>query len=228
MVSESDFGPDHAYPATYKKSPNSAPYSNPRSLSEMLNPKARKVSSKVSSRQNSRITSLPAPALTVRRPQHPPQHRPAGSDVGVFTRPIRRDWLPDERNGILNGFGFGQSDFMWFLRLRPKVKVRWFDLRRCSEGTPVWGQKKGKCRSGEEVTLLTVGHSWPLALHPEDSQRIGSDFIQVSVTSRYCQCGIHDLLLLFVPLWSSQNRDAISVAMQKQGNETKYRDCFHQ
>jgi hypothetical protein len=33
------------------------------------------------------------------------------------------DWLPSETNGILHGFGFGQSDFMWHLRLLPRVKA---------------------------------------------------------------------------------------------------------
>ncbi|CAK9093249.1 unnamed protein product [Durusdinium trenchii] len=49
-----------------------------------------------------------------------PQTRVRRDDVKSWG--CKRDWLPDERNGILNGFGFGQSDFMWFLRLRPKVK----------------------------------------------------------------------------------------------------------
>jgi len=32
-------------------------------------------------------------------------------------------WLPDERNGIIGGYGFGHSDFMWDLRLQPLVKA---------------------------------------------------------------------------------------------------------
>lgn len=31
-------------------------------------------------------------------------------------------WLPDSSNGIIFGYGFGHSDFMWELRLQPKVK----------------------------------------------------------------------------------------------------------
>ncbi|CAJ1380827.1 unnamed protein product [Effrenium voratum] len=33
-----------------------------------------------------------------------------------------KDWLPSPSNGILHGFGFGQSDFMWHLRMLPGVK----------------------------------------------------------------------------------------------------------
>mmetsp|Transcript_5027 Transcript_5027/g.6388 ORF Transcript_5027/g.6388 Transcript_5027/m.6388 type:complete len:341 (-) Transcript_5027:328-1350(-) len=32
------------------------------------------------------------------------------------------NWLPSPQNGILAGFGFGQCDFMWHLRLLPKIK----------------------------------------------------------------------------------------------------------
>ena len=39
-------------------------------------------------------------------------------------------WLPDPGNGIVNGFGFGQSAAQWALRLRPRV-------RRAFEA--VWG-----------------------------------------------------------------------------------------
>ena len=35
---------------------------------------------------------------------------------------LRIDWLPNPSNGIIHGFGFGQSDFMWHLRQLPKVK----------------------------------------------------------------------------------------------------------
>ena len=37
----------------------------------------------------------------------------------------RKDWLPSPSNGILHGFGFGQSDFMWHLRMLPGVKDRY-------------------------------------------------------------------------------------------------------
>lgn len=40
----------------------------------------------------------------------------------VKTWGIQGDWLPSETNGILHGFGFGQSDFMWCLRLLPDVR----------------------------------------------------------------------------------------------------------
>lgn len=36
---------------------------------------------------------------------------------------LKGDWLPSETNGILHGFGIGQSDFMWHLRLLPPVKA---------------------------------------------------------------------------------------------------------
>jgi len=36
---------------------------------------------------------------------------------------LKGDWMPSETNGILHGFGFGQSDFMWHLRLLPRVKA---------------------------------------------------------------------------------------------------------
>jgi hypothetical protein len=32
-------------------------------------------------------------------------------------------WLPDSKTGIMNGYGFGQSNFMWSVRLLPKVRV---------------------------------------------------------------------------------------------------------
>ncbi len=35
---------------------------------------------------------------------------------------LKGDWLPSEKNGIISGFGFGQSRFMWNLRLMPRVK----------------------------------------------------------------------------------------------------------
>lgn len=41
----------------------------------------------------------------------------------VNTWGIQGDWLPSETNGILHGFGFGQSRFMWRLRLLPQVKA---------------------------------------------------------------------------------------------------------
>lgn len=42
-------------------------------------------------------------------------------DVRTWGNPA--DWIPSPTNGIINGFGFGQSDFMWFLRLLPRVKA---------------------------------------------------------------------------------------------------------
>jgi len=36
---------------------------------------------------------------------------------------VGTNWLPSELNGIISGFGFGQSDFMWHLRLLPRVKT---------------------------------------------------------------------------------------------------------
>ena len=36
---------------------------------------------------------------------------------------MRYDWIPNPANGIVHGFGFGQSDFMWHLRLLPRVKA---------------------------------------------------------------------------------------------------------
>merc|ERR1712137_784507 len=35
---------------------------------------------------------------------------------------IEGDWLPSPSNGILGGFGFGQSAFCWHARLLPGVK----------------------------------------------------------------------------------------------------------
>lgn len=35
----------------------------------------------------------------------------------------RYDWLPSETNGILSGFGWGQSSCMWQVRLLPQVKA---------------------------------------------------------------------------------------------------------
>lgn len=32
------------------------------------------------------------------------------------------EWLPDPKSGIMNGFGFGQSDFLWYIRTQPKVR----------------------------------------------------------------------------------------------------------
>jgi len=49
-----------------------------------------------------------------------PQTRVQRDDVQSWGD--RRDWLPDPSNGIVSGFGFGQSDFMWYLRMLPKVK----------------------------------------------------------------------------------------------------------
>lgn len=40
----------------------------------------------------------------------------------IKTWGIPGDWLPSETNGILHGFGFGQCDFMWYLRLLPEVR----------------------------------------------------------------------------------------------------------
>lgn len=39
---------------------------------------------------------------------------------------LRRDWLPNPGNGIVHGWGFGQSDFMWHLRQLPRVKAHHF------------------------------------------------------------------------------------------------------
>jgi len=47
-------------------------------------------------------------------------------DVSSWGR--RGDWLPSETNGILHGFGFGQCDFMWYLRLLPRVKEAFKDV----------------------------------------------------------------------------------------------------
>lgn len=33
-----------------------------------------------------------------------------------------KEWLPDPDNGILSGFGFNHSEFLWFIRQRPKVR----------------------------------------------------------------------------------------------------------
>jgi len=40
----------------------------------------------------------------------------------IKTWDLDGDWLPSEQNGIISGFGFGQSPFMWKLRLMPRVK----------------------------------------------------------------------------------------------------------
>ena len=51
---------------------------------------------------------------------------------GKIAQPLRRDsvatwsgkqWLPNERTGILNQYGFNHSDFLWNTRLLPKVKA---------------------------------------------------------------------------------------------------------
>ena len=39
------------------------------------------------------------------------------------SRERERNWLPDPGNGILGGWGFGQSAFMWHFRNLPKVKA---------------------------------------------------------------------------------------------------------
>lgn len=44
-----------------------------------------------------------------------------------------RDWLPSETNGILHGFGFGQSKFMWCLRLLPRVKATFSAIWKTSD-----------------------------------------------------------------------------------------------
>jgi len=41
----------------------------------------------------------------------------------VRTWDDKYDWIPNPANGIVHGFGFGQSDFMWHLRLLPRVKA---------------------------------------------------------------------------------------------------------
>lgn len=33
-----------------------------------------------------------------------------------------KEWLPDPINGIMSGFGFNHSEYLWFLRTRPKVR----------------------------------------------------------------------------------------------------------
>ena len=74
-------------------------------------------------------------------------------DFCTFALPqFRRDWLPNPTNGIINGFGFGQSDFMWYLRLLPRVKVRQTSVilaASCAQVTPSPG---GVC--------CTVGDGW--------------------------------------------------------------------
>jgi len=41
-------------------------------------------------------------------------------------------WLPSATNGILHGFGFGQSDCMWHIRLLPDVKAAF---------AAIWGEE---------------------------------------------------------------------------------------
>ena len=41
-----------------------------------------------------------------------------------------RSWIPNHSNGIISGFGFGQSDFMWRIRNARKVKEAF---------TAIWG-----------------------------------------------------------------------------------------
>jgi len=43
------------------------------------------------------------------------------------------NWLPSSTNGILHGFGFGQSKFMWSLRMLPKIKTAY---------SAVWGTEE--------------------------------------------------------------------------------------
>lgn len=33
------------------------------------------------------------------------------------------NWIPDTRTGIINGYGFGQSNFCWHTRLLPEVEA---------------------------------------------------------------------------------------------------------
>lgn len=49
-----------------------------------------------------------------------PATRVRRDDVKSWGDP--RDWLPNPGNGIVHGWGFGQSDFMWHLRQLPRVK----------------------------------------------------------------------------------------------------------
>jgi hypothetical protein len=49
------------------------------------------------------------PGTTVRR-----------GEPGSWTN--RKDWLPSPGNGIISGFGFGQSEFLWSLRTLPRVR----------------------------------------------------------------------------------------------------------
>ena len=49
-----------------------------------------------------------------------PGTKVARDDVNTWG--LSGDWLPSETNGILHGFGFGQSKFMWGLRLLPGVR----------------------------------------------------------------------------------------------------------
>lgn len=49
-----------------------------------------------------------------------PGARVRRDDVGTWGN---ENWFPSPSNGIIHGFGFGHSPFMWFLRLLPKVKA---------------------------------------------------------------------------------------------------------
>lgn len=50
-----------------------------------------------------------------------PRTRVRRDDVRTWND--KYDWIPNPANGIVHGFGFGQSDFMWHLRLLPRVKA---------------------------------------------------------------------------------------------------------
>lgn len=50
-----------------------------------------------------------------------PSTRVRRNDITTWGQPD--DWLSDPGNGIINGFGFGQSKFVWHNRLLPRVKL---------------------------------------------------------------------------------------------------------
>jgi len=51
----------------------------------------------------------------------------------VATWDIPGDWMPSETNGIIHGFGWGQSACMWKLRLLPRVKATFAAIWRTTD-----------------------------------------------------------------------------------------------
>lgn len=60
-----------------------------------------------------------------------PNTRVSRNDVATWDIP--GDWMPSETNGIIHGFGWGQSACMWKLRLLPRVKATFAAIWRTTD-----------------------------------------------------------------------------------------------